>query len=482
MNSTFTPQPITYSITAVKTYGVRTVMELRQRYPWADYTLLLSQSNKGLAFEGYQYNGVTMWNAEPAPLFRTDVSVGQSWSTPLGPITLRSKSATITGQGRTFTGVHLYDVGSPAQTWGFAPNFGLVYFDVVGLKFTWTGGVANASVTPTLDRSPRVCPVAGVASVPEDASLSDAQREGALQLGMSIGSRNLVVAAPWYELEPQGGTYNLTRIDKELKLAAKHNLEAVFTLRVPQSVAPALPNYLSGAPLNSSQVLGRLDALLTRVVPLLNSSVKWVNIGYEVDTYFNLNPNAAPAFQTFFQAARAKIKALRPGTSVGIVFNFDGTRSKDLYYRALAPLADHVSFTYYAIMGDFVQRDAASPLFDIPLMVSYAGGKPLLLLEMGYSSAWAGQPAQAQFLANAYSALRKAGGSIPLFAVWSYRDLPASKLALVQMIFGSTSANFNNFMLSTGIVDANNVSKIAFLTVQAESPGFNAAGTNCTAN
>jgi len=482
LNSTLTPLPITFRIGTVTTYGSRTVMDFEQTYPWATYSLLLSQNNKGLSFEGYKFNGVTKWNDSPVPMFRLDASIGQSWSTPLGQVTLKSTSGTVQGNGRTFTGVYLFDLGSPAQTWGIAPGFGVVYFGVAGLEFKWSSGVSNASVIPTLDRSNRTCPVAGIASVPEDATISDAQREGALQLGMNLGSKNIVVSAPWSELEPARGVYNLTRIDKELKLAAKYNLSTVFTLRVPQTVAPALPSYLSGLPLNNTQVLARMDALLTRLIPLLNSSVKWINIGYEVDAYLNINPNGGAAFQTLYNAARAKIKAAKPGLSVGIVFNFDATRSQDLVYRALQPSLDHVSFTYYAITGDFQQRDMNSPTFDIPLMVSYAGGKPILLVELGYSSGWAGQSVQSQFFSNSYAALRRAGGSVPMFAVWSYRDIPAALLPKLQTIFGTTNTSFNNFITSAGLIDSNDIAKLALATVRTESGAFNAASAVCTAN
>lgn len=457
-------------------------MEFEQTYPWATYSLLLSQSNKGLSFEGYKFNGVTMWNNSPVPMFRLDATIGQSWSTPLGQVTLKSTTGTVQSNGRTFTGVYLFDLGSPAQTWGIAPGYGVVYFGVAGLEFKWTSGAVNASIVPSLDRSTRPCPVAGIASIPEDGSISDAKRESGLLLGNNLGSKSIVVSAPWSELEPSRGVYNLTRIDKELQLAAKYNLSTVFTLRIPQTVAPALPGYLAGLPLDNSEVLTRLDALLTRLLPLLNSSVKWVNVGYEVDAYLNLNPSGGAAFQTLYNAARAKVKAAKPALSVGIVFNFDTTRSKDLAYRALQSSADHVAFTYYALTGEFQQRDATSPTFDIPLMVSYAGGKPMLLLELGYSSGWAGQSVQSQFFTNAYAALRKAGGSVPMFVVWSYRDVPASLLPMMQTIFGTTNTSFNNFITTTGLVDSNDVGKLALATVRTETAAMNATVAICTAN
>jgi hypothetical protein len=178
-----------------------------------------------------------------------------------------------------------------------------------------------------------------------------------------------------------------------------------------------------------------------------------------------------------FSQGRTTIRTLKTGMSVGQVFSFDSSRANNEMYRNIFPAADHVAFTYYGLKGHYGQRDPNSPAADIPLMVAMAAGKQVLLVETGYSSAWSGQAAQAQFLSSVMTALRSNSGRIPLFSVWSYRDIPATQLPMLAMQFGQTSAEFNQFITSTGLVTETNTPKLAWSSFTTAAPGF--TGTSC---
>ncbi len=468
LNTIYAPDPIQFEIQSVTTYGPRTVIDFLQTYPWATYSLLLSQNANGLSFEGFRVGGATYWAASPTPLFRQDVTPGQTWSTALGTVGLLSKTGKATVEGQSVSGVYLYSVGSTSQIWGFRPGFGIVSYKLNGIDFTLTSNKAGSTPAPP-QLSARSCPLVGLTAIPEDNQLTDAQRAGILQKATTAGSRNLIVGATWTQLEPSQGAYNLSRIDKELRLAANQNLPVVFNLRVPQTVAPALPGYLSGKSLNDPVVLSRLNELLKRIVPLLPPQVTWVNIGYEVDTFSFLRPQDVGGYMALFTSAKSRLKSLRPGISVGQVFSFDSTRANDQMFKQLVSNADHVAFTYYALSGDYEQREARSPAFDIPLMVSIAAGKPILLVEAGYSSNWAGEAAQSEFVSQLFGALRKAGGAIQLFSIWSYADIPASLLPTLSMEFGQTSDAFGQFITSTGLVRQSGAAKQSFTTFVSEA-------------
>ena len=57
-----------------------------------------------------------------------------------------------------------------------------------------------------------------------------------------------------------------------------------------------MPTYLAGKSLNDPTVKTRLNALLTKIAPLLPPQVKWMNIGYEVDTFTFTNPTQLPSY------------------------------------------------------------------------------------------------------------------------------------------------------------------------------------------
>ena len=390
-----------------------------------------------------------------------------------------ANNATVNSSLQTFTGVQLYSVGSSAQVWGFKPGFGIVSYTINNVEFTVSAATSVAYNPLERQLSVRACPSAGLTSIPEDTSLSNAQREGALQISTAAGSKNIVIGATWAELEPTQGSYKLTRITNELQLAAKYNLAAVFNLRLPQTMTTTLPGYLAGKSLNDPVVLTRLSALISRLAAIFPAQVKWVNIGYEVDTYAFVNPSGLQAYLTLFDSGRAALKTLKPRISVGQVFSFDTSRSNNQMFQLLASRGDHISFTYYALTGTFQQRAPDSPAFDIPLMITMVAGKPVLLVEIGYSSAWAGQSAQAQFYSSAYSTLRKSGGSVAMFSAWSYRDVPAALVASLSLQFGQTGPEFSQFVTSTGLVDQFSSPKQAWYTFVSEAPAF-ATTSACT--
>ena len=479
LKSIYTSAPITLSVKSTKAFGPRTVIDFQQIYPWATYSLLLSQDANGVSFEGFTFNGATYWSAAPAILFKTTASPGQTWTTPLGDVGLISKTATVEATGQTFTGVYLFSLGSSAQVWGFKPGYGVVSYTINGVEFKLNSGTGTPYSPPNPNLQTRTCPSPGLTAIPEDSTITDAQREGILNLAMSVGSKNLIVGAAWSELEPAKGTYNLTRIANELQLAAKYNLATVLSLRVPQTASASLPSYLAGKSLNDPVVLTRLNALISLIAPLLPSQVKWINIGYEVDTYFFLNPSGLVQYLAMFDSARTKWKTLKPAISVGPVFSFDSTRANDQMFRSIVDRGDHISFTYYALTGDFEQRDPSSPAFDVPLMISMAAGKPILLVEMGYSSGLTGQTAQSQFFSSALSALRLAGGAVAMFSGWSYRDISASSVASISLQFGQSGPAFAQFITSAGLLDQNGVPKLAWPTFINALPPF-ASPSTCT--
>lgn len=475
LNSIYTTAPITLSIQSTNTYGPRTVSELSEVYPWSTYSLLISQDTVGVWLEGLVMSGVRYWLPERSLLYRLDVAAGQSWSTVLGTVTLVSKDATVTSNGATYSGVYTYAVGSAPELWSFKPGFGVVRYSINGIDFNVSTAVSGAFLPQTSESASGGCPTPGLTSIPEDPTLTSAQREGALQLALNAGSADLVVGATWAELEPTQGTYRLDRITNELQLASKYNLPTVFNLRVPQSVAPALPAYLSGKKLSDTTVKSRLKKLLTAIAPRLPPQVKWVNVGYEVDTYAFTNPSEVSDYLDMFDTAYSQLKTLKPSVSVGQVFSFDMSRSSDQMFKLLAGHGDHIAFTYYAIGEGFAERDPSSPAMDIPLMTSMAAGKPVLLVEVGYSSGSKGESAQSQFLSNAMTALQQAGGAVPFFSIWSYQDLPASLVPSLSMQFGQTGPLFTQFITTTGLVTDSGAAKLAFNTFTSNARAFSSA-------
>ena len=108
---------------------------------------------------------------------------------------------------------------------------------------------------------PASCPAVGVAAIPNDPTLTLANREAALQTAVKNNARFLDIDATWAELEPTQGNFQFGRLRDEFTLAQKYGLDVVFTLKLVNNNVSGLPPDLVALPWNSDKVISRLETL-----------------------------------------------------------------------------------------------------------------------------------------------------------------------------------------------------------------------------
>ena len=64
--------------------------------------------------------------------------------------------------------------------------------------------------------------------------------------------------------------------------------------------------------------------LIDQVLPYLNSSVKYISLGNEVDTYFSTYRRSVTAYKALIEDARNYIHQKKPNIKVGVTTTFDG--------------------------------------------------------------------------------------------------------------------------------------------------------------
>lgn len=481
--SPYSPTPMKLSVEWSDTVGGQVVASVHFDNTVQPYSMLLRSDSTGVTMDGISMGGAESRFPEPSPLFPVSAQTGKVWSGGLGAVTLTDVNITVTTPLGKYTGCSRYKVVFPdgsVQIWTIKPGTGFIQYGDPSWAFGLSAMTLSAAVTKPLG-APVNCPLVGLSALPWNETMTDAQRDSVLSVALAAGSKILTVNAPWSELEPTPGVYNFTRVASELSLATKHNLPAVLTVGSIFSGAPAMPADLNGKSWADPLVASRFVAMLQSLKSKVPAQTKWLNLGYEVDTYLSQNPSQIGPYLTFLTTVKPQAKSIF-GISTGMVFSFDSTRASTAAFSQIQGVADHVAFDYYAIGPNFQQRDPAGVPSDLWLMNRLAGGRPVIVNETGYSTAAltnSSTSRQAAFFQNIFSALQQSSGNIAAVTAWSMNDMPSSEIqsAMTGLTVPPTSAAVA-YLGSLGLRDASGNPKQAW-TVFTTSASVVSAPNAC---
>ena len=216
----------------------------------------------------------------------------------------------------------------------------------------------------------------------------------AYEQAMAMGVREVSVSLDWSLLEPSVGNYDNTLpaiIDTFYPLQTG---DLTLIMRPLDTPGPSVPAELAGLPYDDSAMISAFENFLVNIhaqLPTLNASgkLKRIHVGNEIDTYLGTDAVRWAQWQTFFQAAKAKINSLW-GSSVKVssIVQFStlsGTNKLTLYLNLL-PELDEAVLTYYPLNADFTMRPASTVATDFSFMVNAIPGEIILLQECGYPS------------------------------------------------------------------------------------------------
>jgi hypothetical protein len=434
LKSFFKKEPITIVVDSLQAFGPEQIASVQVASSViGTYTLLLDTEADGIYVDGFLEGGVTHLFPSALPYFLFNVSIGASWTSPFGKVTLTDSDLTTTSlKGVTYKHCYRYVITQTDGSqliWVLKPGVGFIRFgegpsEYTVVSYSLSGDARASQESPNYG----ACAMVGLSSIPTGPSITDSNREAAILTAIQANATMLKVEATWQEVEPQPGVFDFSRIQSEMALGSKYNLPIVLTVKTIDTTLISIPADLLAEPLDSEDVITRFKAMLTALIPLLPPQVHWIHLGYELDFFLAFHPETIASFETLYSSGYQTVKSFGD-YSVGLVFQFDDTRISNSILNSLLPIVDHVSFNYYGHSEGFSERDASVPLVDIPYMIWVANSKPIIITELGYSSSTfikGGLDQQAEFLQNAFDAIRVAGTQILGVNVWSIRDLPAS--------------------------------------------------------
>jgi hypothetical protein len=293
----------------------------------------------------------------------------------------------------------------------------------------------------------------------------------------AAGARGAQTAAPWSSLNPTGTTYDLTMVSNPYfglnALAGYGYTSILINIPIVAISARTMPSDIAGLAFNDPTVIVRYHALIDHVVPYLNSSVKYVALGNEVDTYFSTHTTEWAQYKELIEDARTYIHTLKPNIKVGITTTFDGaTSTQTTNVASLNANMDVIILTYYPTdPPNFTVRAPATVSTDMAAMINISGGKPLVLQEWGYPSSTvlsSTEQMQADFVTNTFTAWKQYGSSrIPFISFFKRRDWDAAQCTALTngQVAGQ---NFFEFMCSLGLLTNVGTQKLAYSAFTTE--------------
>src|SRR3954469_9710996 len=323
---------------------------------------------------------------------------------------------------------------------------------------------------------PRVLSLTPIPRSSQPPAGAKAQREvflEAVQLAQEAGAGGLYQAWSWQALEPSPGRYDLDDFASTMRyLGQTRGLSTLLTIHVINTSVREVPPDLRALPFDSPRMKERFRALFDALLPHLDRHVLYLSIGNEVDEYLSRSKEWE-AYRSFYEDAAAHVRAQAPWLKVGVTSTFDGAKLKcPREVAALNAASDVFILTYYAVDERFLPEASRAPLDDLPRAVALAGGRPLVLQEVGYPSSEAlssSEQQQADFVSSVFAAWRSTA-NIPYLNFSQMHDYDPARCSELAGFYGlPDSATFEAFLCSIGLREADGRPKLGWAALGREA-------------
>lgn len=322
------------------------------------------------------------------------------------------------------------------------------------------------TLTPALP-APRVLSIsASPRLIPEPTVREWLEATG---MAYDAGARGAFAGWRWSSLESAPGQFTLSAPQEDTDfLGRSQDLTLLIGLQLLNTTDREVPTDLAEEPFDSAEMQVRFHRLVDTLAPLLDRHVRYLSIGNEVDVYLGAHPEEWDAYRAFLDDASAYVHSVVPWIQVGTTVTFGGATGVNAErIEALTSASDVLIFTYYPLEADFRVQPPDAPLADFPRMVEMAGGRPVILQEVGYPSAerlGSSERAQAEFVEQAFLAWQAEGERIPFLNYFLLHDLTAEMCNQLQDYYGLREVGFEAFLCSLGLRQADGTPKEAWQT------------------
>lgn len=277
----------------------------------------------------------------------------------------------------------------------------------------------------------------------------------AVDSSMAVGAKGIVQMYTWRELEPDSAQLNVQRVIDDLRYTHSRGLQIFFGVQVINTVKREMPADIASLPWTDPRVQRRFDRLLDALQPILGY-VTYFSIGNEVAGYLRTQ-SEWPAYTAFVSQSVASLHRRVPTIKVGATMEYDGAATNTTAARALIAVSDVAIYTHYPFLldsFDVAPTTITNVTFDN--MIAIAGGKPVVLQELGYPASTLNRSSEAQqaaFFTDAIAQWRARGSAaMPFVSLFLLHDFTPQQCTDFGVYYNlPNQAQFIGFLCSLGL-------------------------------
>jgi len=321
---------------------------------------------------------------------------------------------------------------------------------------------ATATVTETFSQTPTAT----------ETAVYRGQRMLAVELGKAannnlVSSMNWVNAAgvqavslggDWLVLEQTPSVYNLPPLVDPLSYVDQMNTQVLLVLRPVGGWWKLVPDDLYSTDWDDPALIARFDAFLDAVLgsPYVSAQrLAGLYLGLDVDMHFGTDAADWARYTTFFQAAAAHARTVRPGLPVGVLATYDGlTGSQAPFLQALNATADVIGVADWLVDGNWYARAPGAIGGQFDAVAARYPGRLVDYVRWGYPSSPRNQSSdeqQRKFVAETFRAWDRHVSDVRVVCFSTENDLANDELNYWQEWYASSNPRCVELLRSVGL-------------------------------
>ncbi len=191
----------------------------------------------------------------------------------------------------------------------------------------------------------------------------------------------------WTDVETGKGTYDWKGSDYMIGRARAAGLRLTVAFHIIRTaIRGPRPADLDSRDWQDPELIERFSAMVLAFLDRYKDIVDYVEVGSEVNAYFERHEDEIEPYREFFSAVRNNIKAKHPSVSIGIVFAYHELKESNTFaiYERLN-IGDHDGFTLYTFGDNFAHTKDPKLVFDaLNEIAQLTGDRRFGLEEVGW--------------------------------------------------------------------------------------------------